>query len=360
MAWNNNDDPWGNSNNKKGNDPQNIEDLLKKSKEQFEQKFKTPMNSPKVILLGVFILLGIWLLTGFYKVSPGEQAVVLRFGESIDVTKPGLHYHLPAPIERVEILKVEELKNLTVGTAVSNQRFRSFNKSSKNFRASESYMLTGDENIIDIIFSVQWKISNPEHFLFNVRNPEGTILKVAEASMRDVIANTPIQPALNELRQQIQQDTKVLIQNTLNMFEAGIEIVEVQLQKVDPPEEVIDAFRDVQRARADMQRLKSEAETYRNSIIPVAKGEAVRITQEAEAYKQKIITEAQGQARRFLDVYEGYVIDRQLYTQRLYLETMENILSDRQMVIIDSEDKGQSVLPFLPLPGIKQKPAGDK
>lgn len=355
MSWDKNDGPWGKPPGG-NNEPPNIEELIRKGREQFKKNFQPSLGSPKFVLMGLGILLGLWLLTGLYIVDPGEKGVEMRFGKATEVTDPGLHYHFPRPIEKVEIVDVEKLNSIDVGGSRSSSRsFRNQRRQSSN-----SYMLTGDENIISVVFTVQWKIKNPQDYLFNIRNQESTIFKVAESTMRDIIAQMPIQPALTEARGQIQQETKELLQKSLDEFQSGVEVVQIQLQQVDPPEEVIDAFRDVQRAKTDSERLRNEAETYRNSIIPVARGQAAQAIQVAQAYRSRVIAEAEGQSKRFLDTYRAYVVDRELFVKRTYLETMEQVLGPQQKIILDSKGGSQSVLPYLPLPGLKNQPNANK
>jgi len=217
----------------------------------------------------------------------------------------------------------------------------------------EALMLTGDENIVDVNFTVFWVIKDAQAYLFNIRGPEATVKSAAESAMREVVGETPIAQALSEGRGKIETDTQGLLQGILNEYAAGIEVTQLQLLKVDPPAPVIDAFRDVQRARADQDRLRNEAEAYRNDIIPRARGDAVRIKQEAEAYRQEITARSQGDADRFLSVYNAFKAAQDVTQQRLYLETMEEILKNSNKVIIDkSAQGGNGVLPYLPLPAL--------
>lgn len=214
-------------------------------------------------------------------------------------------------------------------------------------------MLTGDENIVDINFTVFWVIKDAQQYLFNIRAPEATVKAAAESAMREVIGRTPIALALAEGKAEIEAGARRLLQDVLDSYQAGIEITQVQLQKVDPPAQVIDAYRDVQRARADQERERNQAEAYRNDIVPRARGEAVRLEQEAEAYKQEIVARAQGDAQRFLSVYEAYKAAPEITRQRLYLETMEEVLRATQKVIIDPTAEG--IVPYLPLPEIRRQ-----
>jgi membrane protease subunit HflK len=222
-------------------------------------------------------------------------------------------------------------------------------------------MLTGDQNIIDIDFVVQWLIKSASDYLFNIRDPQATVKIVAESAIREVIGRTKLEDALTKERQQVEARTKALLQNILDEYKAGVAIAEVKLQKVDPPKEVIDAFNDVQRAKQDQERKINEAAAYKNDIIPRAKGEAQKMLQDAEAYKQRVIDEAKGEASRFLSVYEAYKGNKAVTKRRIYLETMQNLLKNSEKIIIDQgKNGGQGVVPYLPLPELKKRSEGKK
>jgi membrane protease subunit HflK len=219
-------------------------------------------------------------------------------------------------------------------------------------------MLTGDENIVDINFEVQWRIRDPKAFLFNVRNPEITVKNAAESAVREVIGSTQIATALAEGRLDIEVKSKQLLQSILDSYKSGVEVVRLQMLKVDPPHEVIDAFRDVQTARADMERLINQSETYRNDIIPKARGESEKIVLDAEAYKARVIARAEGEAARFASVYKEYASAQDVTRKRMYLETMEEIMRGMNKVVID--DKVQGTVPILPLNDLGRKASSDK
>ncbi|MBV8495008.1 MAG: FtsH protease activity modulator HflK, partial [Alphaproteobacteria bacterium] len=301
-----------------------------------------------LIALAVFVL---WLASGFYVVQPDEVGIVLRFGAYNRTTQPGLNYHLPSPIESVLEPKVTRVNRTEIGYRVGENETT---HASENVQVpEESLMLTGDENIVDINFTVFWVIKDAKSYLFNIRNPEGTVKSAAESAMREIVGETPIAQALAEGRGKIETDTQHLLQRILDSYGAGIVITQLQLAKVDPPSPVIDAFRDVQRALADRERLRNEAEAYRNDIIPRARGDAVRVRQESEAYRAEIIARSQGDADRFTAVYRAFKVTQDVTLQRLYLETMEEILKNSNKIIIDKAVQGQSgVLPFLPLPNL--------
>ncbi len=211
-------------------------------------------------------------------------------------------------------------------------------------------MLTGDENIVDIDFKVQWQIdrNNPANYLFNIEDPEGTVKQVAESAMREVVGRRNIQPILTQERQQVQLAVQALMQETLDQYQAGIDITQVQMQKVDPPEQVIDAFRDVQAARADQETAQNRADAYANEVVPEARGEAAQIVEQAQAYRDQVVAEATGQADRFLSVYEEYAKAPEVTRQRIYLETLERVFANTDKIIIDSA-AGSGVVPYLPL-----------
>ena len=218
----------------------------------------------------------------------------------------------------------------------------------------ESLMLTGDENIVNIDFSVFWVIKDAGNFLFKIQDPEGTVKAAAETAMREVIARSNIQPILTEGRSKIEIDTQDIIQNILDEYNSGIQVTQVQTQKADPPDQVIDAFRDVQAARADMERSKNEAQAYANDVIPRARGEAAKILQAAEAYKKEVVAKAEGEASRFLSIFNEYSKAKQVTQERMYLVTMEKVVADIDKVIIE-KNAGSGVGPYLPLPELKKK-----
>jgi membrane protease subunit HflK len=300
-----------------------------------------------VALLGLVLVL-VWAASGFYRVQPDEQGIVLRFGAFDRTAPPGLNYHIPWPVESVTTPRVTRINRVDVGF-VGAQEAPVMGGRIQPARdvLAESLMLTGDENIIDIDVAVFWRIRDAGEFLFNTRNPESTVKSAAESVMREVIGRTPIQPALTEARAQIEQDVRRGTQAIMDQYAAGVEIVQVQLQKVDPPTQVIDAFRDVQRANADRERLRNEAESFRNDIIPRARGEAERVVQEAQGVRESQIARARGEAARFTSVLTAYQSAQDVTLRRMYLETMEEILRRNPMVIVD--DRLQGVVPFLPL-----------
>jgi len=294
-------------------------------------------------LLGA-LALGLWLTTGFYKVQPDEQGIVLRFGAWTDTKQPGLHYHLPWPIETAMFPKVTQIRQMKLGVGLNGVVEQ----------AREKQMLTGDENIVEADAGLLWQIKDAGQFLFKVAEPEAALHIAAGSALREVISHTPIQAALSDKRQQVADETQTLLQNLLDQEGAGIRIVQVQLERVDPPSTVIDAFNDVQRARADQERARNEAESYANDILPRARGEAEHIVQDAEAYKAQTINLAQGEAQNFSSIYKSYAQARDVTAWRLYLESVDAVLRKSSRVIVDSSGKGAApVAPYLSLGDLK-------
>lgn len=291
----------------------------------------------QVIGIGVAAVAVLWLATGIYRVAADEQGVVLRFGKPVRVEQPGLRYHLPVPIEHVLLPQVTRVNRIEIGYRSQGDGRRSVGNSDVT---DESTMLTGDENIVAIDFTVFWVIKDPAKFLFNIREPAETVKKVAESAMREVIGRTEIQPALTDARQRIEADSLQLLQTILDQYQAGIEITQVQLQRVEPPAAVVEAFNDVQRARQDRERLRNEAETYRNDIIPRARGDAERLNQEAQAYRDQVVDLAQGDAKRFQQVLEAYNQAPDAAGRRMYLDTMEQILKGMPKILLDDKAGG--------------------
>ena len=305
-------------------------------------------------LIALAILL--WALSGFYQVQPHEHGVVLRFGKYTETTDAGLHYHLPYPIEEVYKVSMTQERSINLGeTEAYNASNVAGIGSNKLKSFTESHMLTGDENIVDINLTVVWKVKNAKDYLFNVRNPEGTVRVAAQSVLREIVGQSEMQPIITGDRGKVGDDTKEELQKLLDEFGSGVEIVRVKLQKADPPKQVVDAFNEVQRAKADLERFKNEAEAYRNEVLPKARGEAAQLLQDAEAYKAAVVNKAQGDAARYLSVYNAYKSGKDVTIKRMYLETMENVLSKAQKVILDPSSKGSNVLPYLPLNSAKSQ-----
>ena len=355
MAWNpqggGGQGPWGHG--PQSPQPPDIEELLRRSQNKFKQLLPGGFGRSRGIILVFVAVVVFWLASGFYRVQPGEQGVELLFGKFVKVTAPGLNYWPPAPIGQVFKPNVEHTNQITIGYRTNGDA----RGTAVRDVPQESLMLTGDQNIIDVDFVVQWRIKNAADFLFNIRNPEATVKISAESAIREVIGQTTLEDALTVKRGEVEAQTKELLQEILDSYGAGVFIVDVKQQKVDPPADVIDAFNDVQRAKQDQERSVNEADAYRNGIVPRAKGEAARMTQAALAYQEKVTREAEGEAARFLSVYEAYKTGEKVTIERLYIERMQSVLAKANKVIIDNKG-GTGVVPYLPLPELQKNKAG--
>ena len=357
-----NQSPWGSppggggpSGNGSGTrkEPPSLDDIIKNFQKNINKFSGGKSGGSKPIILGLIVILGLYIASGLYRVLPDEQGVVLRFGKFVNTTQPGLHYHLPLPFERALTPKVTKVNRVDVGFRPASDSGRSAGVGNV---PEESLMLTGDENIVDINYSVFWVIKDAQKFLFNIQSPVETVKATSETAMREVIAKNEIQTILTEGRSNIEVEVQEITQQILDEYGSGIQITQVQTQQADPPAQVIDAFRDVQAARADRERSKNEAEAYANDVIPRARGEAEQVLQQAEAYKKEVVAKAEGEASRFLAIYNEYKNAKQVTQERMYLETMEKVLADIDKVIID-KNSGSGVVPYLPLPELKKSGA---
>jgi modulator of FtsH protease HflK len=340
--------PWGSGPQQPGGSrPPDLEEFLRRSQDKLRSLLPGNLGGRGITLIAIVVVV-LWGFSGFFRVEPDELGVVLRFGKFVREVQPGLNYHLPYPIESALTPPALRVNKIDVGMRTVEDLRRG---TSTRELPEESLMLTGDENIVDVDFSVLWRVKPNEvgNYLFNVQNPGGTVKAVAESAMREVIGRSNIQPILTGARQTIETAVQQLMQKTLDDYGAGILIQQVQLQKVDPPTQVIDAFRDVQAARSDLERAQNEAQTYANRVVPEARGRAAKIIQEAEAYRQQTVAEATGEASRFLQIYEQYKKAPAVTRERMYLETMERVLGNSNKTIIDTGPPGPGVLPFLPL-----------
>ena len=350
--------PWGTSpgggnGSGRGPVPPNIDEIIRNIQEKIKRFLPSgSTGGNKPLLFGLIIVAIIWALSGLYRVLPDEQGIVLRFGKFVSTTQPGLNYHFPYPIETVLTPKVTKVNRIDIGFRSGSDT--GFSSAGVADVPEESLMLTGDENIVNIDFSVFWVIKDAGKFLFKIQDPAATVKATAETAMREVIAKSKLQSILTEGRSQIEIETQEIAQSLLDEYESGIEITQVQTQKADPPDQVIDAFRDVQAARADMERAKNEAQAYQNDVIPRARGEAAKILQQAEAYKKQVVAKAEGEASRFLAIYKEYSNAKRVTKERMYLETMEKVLAAVDKVIID-KNASTGVVPYLALPEIKKK-----
>ena len=361
MPWQNNGDkgdrqnPWGGGQRGGGGgggEPPHIDEYIKKGQDQLKAALPGGKGGISLVLS---LLAGLWLASGIYSVEPNEQAVVLQFGKWTESTSSGLHWHLPYPIETVEVRGVTDEKTVEIGSFSQNTRRGRQTISSRD----ESLMLTGDENIVDIKFNVVFRIKDLGQYLFNLSNPEQTVKVVSESVMREIVGKNNITPIITTARDRIQREALAQIQNTIDSYETGISILRVQIIESEAPDEVKDAFLDVQRAEADQQRLQNEADAYKNKIVPEARGGAVQMVQQAEAYRAQTVARAQGEAARFTSVYNEYVQAKDVTRQRMYLETMEKIMADMDKIILDGNGAG-GVVPYLPLNELKKRKSGSK
>jgi len=341
--------PWGGGPSPWGRPPQGpkVEDIIKRGQDKLRGILPGGFGSRPGLIIVAAVALVLWGMSGVYQVQPDEVGVVLRFGAFNRMTGPGLNYHLPVPIEGVERPKVTRVNRVEVGFRIGDT-----GRGTQDL-PRESLMLTGDENIVDINFTVFWVIKDAQKYLFNIREPDTTVKAAAESAMREVIGHTEIASALAEGRAKIEADTLKLLQEVLDFYGSGIEVTQLQLQKVDPPPPVIDAFRDVQSAKIDFTRLQNEADAYQNDIVPQAQGDAARIVQEAEAYKAQIVNQAQGDSQRFISVYNAYSKAPDVTARRLYIDTMQAVLKSANKIILDRAASSSGVIPYLPLPEIK-------
>ena len=334
--------PWGggSSNNR------DLEDSIKKAKEKFG-KFK--IGGPRNLSILIIVALLIWLATGFYRVEPDEQGIELLFGKWNQMTtEPGLHYFFPTPIGKTMTPKVESIRKINVGYRSASELGFSSNSSDRNV-LEESLMLTGDQNIVDVNFTVLYKIKDAGKFLFKLRNPETTVKDMSESVMREIVGQRDLEFLLTGGRQEVEQVVRADLQEILDEYESGILVQSIQLQSVNPPALVIDAFDEVQRARQDKEKLVNEANSYLNKIVPNARGDAAKLVQEATAYKEQVIKQAEGVAQNFIDVYNSYKDTKYVTRQRIYLETLTEVLEGPNKIILDSTGEGQGVVPYLPL-----------
>jgi membrane protease subunit HflK len=360
--------PWGGGGNRGGNNgsgggrgpggrgPNDFEELLRRGQDRLKNVLPGGFFSRRGIILGLIVVILLWLASGFYRVQTYQKGLELIFGVYQRETGEGLNYNFPAPIGSVEIVDVTNQRQVRLG--FDGQSGVRVNAAQQRERGS--LMLTGDENIIDIQFVVFWLVKDARLFQFNIRNPEEAVKSASEAAMREVIGKSDLQFALTQGRQQIEDETRKLIQRTLDSYGAGIAVMNVQMQSVNPPLQVIEAFNNVQTARQDKERAINDANAYKNELIPKAKGDATRIVQQAEAYKAEVVNRAQGDAQRFISVYDQYVLAKDITVRRLYIETLEQVLRGANKVVLDKGagggPGGSGVLPYLPLPSLRPLP----
>lgn len=348
MAWNEpgggSKDPWGAGARKGASGPPDLDAIFRKL-QQFLSGLFGGKPGGGAFSMGAFVALVvfvIWLASGIYIVDPAERGVELRFGRYTTTTLPGPHWHIPYPVETVEVVNIDQSRNVEIGFRSGGAR----NPEMGNV-AGESLMLTQDENIIDIKLAVQYRIKDARDYLFNVIDPDVTLGQVTESAVREVVGKNKMDFVINEGRTEVQNQVERLMQDVLDRYRAGLQVTSVNMQKAQAPEEVQSAFIDVTRSREDEQRLINEAQAYANGIIPTARGAAARQIQEATAYKSKVIAQAEGDANRFTQVVAEYHKAPAVMRERLYLEAMESVLSGTGKVMMDA--KGGNNVFYLPL-----------
>jgi membrane protease subunit HflK len=340
----NDEAPQGNWGTRGSNEPPDLDELLRKAQQNFRSVMPGDMNTGKVIGLLLVAMVALWFSSGFYTVAPGEQAVIQRFGAwSRTQTEPGLSYHFPVPIESLSKVKVSEIRLMNIGFVETRNQIGS---SVRRDVPEESLMLTSDRNIVDLNIVVQWNIKSAEDYLFNVYDQEATIKKVSESAVREIAGQMDMFPIITSKRAEVAARTKAILQENLDEYKSGINITQVLIEKAEVHPDVQMAFQDVQSAKQDAQDVQNRAGTYREDILPKARGRAIQMAQEAEGYKQSAIARANGDAQRFNSVYEAYLSGQDVTKERIYIETMEDVLKNAQKIILD--DKSGTV-PYLPL-----------
>lgn len=334
-----------------GDVPPDIDEILRKAQENLRQVFPSGFQGPRLfglILLGVAAL---WLASGFYIIVPGENGVIQRFGKWTDTkATAGLGYHLPYPIETLTKINVSEMRRLSVGF---DDRLVMGGAAQRQSLPEESLMLTSDANIVDMDMVVLWTIKSAEDYMFNIRDPESTIKKVAESAIREVVGQTLMFPLITQERDNVAIRARDIMSKTLDGYKSGITINQVLIQRAEVHPDVQGAFQDVQSAKQDAIEVQNRAGAYREDILPKARGDAIRMKQEAEGYKQSVIARATGDAERFNSIYAAYLTNKDVTRTRLYIETMEDVMKNAQKIIMDSDASKAGVVPYMPLNELK-------
>lgn len=338
--------PWGQGPrgpNGPGNTPPDLEDIIRRGQDRLKRALPGGGGaSPAMFGLIALVLVALWLFQAVYTVQPDELAVELRFGKPKDeVSEPGLHFHW-WPIETVEKATVAE-RLINIGDARQGN--------------STGHMLSGDQNIVDVRFSVAYQVNDPRAYLFNVSDPDSTLRQIAESAMREVVGSRPAQDIYRDDRQGIAESVRGIMQQTIDEYGAGLAITAISIEDAAPPREVADAFEEVQRAEQDEDRFVEESNQYSNQKLGAARGEGAQIREEAAAYKNRVVQEAEGEAQRFISVYDEYAKAPDVTRKRLFLETMEGVLKGSNKVIVE-QGNGQGVIPYLPLPELRATQGG--
>lgn len=360
MPWNNQSGgPWGGGNGSGGgggpwgqgpqgprgpqNTPPDLEAMIRRGQDRLKRVLPGGGGSagaPALWGLAALVLVGFWLFESIYTVQPDEQAVELRFGRpKPDLSQPGLHFRW-WPIETVEKAGTSE-RLVTVGGGSREG-------------GNSGLMLSGDQNIVNVQFSVAYRVSDPQAYLFRVSDPDDMLRRVAESAMREAVGRRPAQDIFRDDRQGIADSVRSIVQASLDEYGAGLTVNAISIEDAAPPREVADAFEEVQRAEQDEDRFVEQSNQYSNKVLGQARGQAAQVQEEAAAYKNRVVQEAQGEAQRFVSVYDEYVKAPEVTRQRLFIETMEKVLGDAQKVIVEGGNGGQNVVPYLPLPGLQR------
>lgn len=329
-----------------GQEPPDLDEMLRKAQENFRNVMPGNMKGGFIILIALLVISVLWLSSGLYVVQPGEHAVIQRFGKWVDTkADPGLGYHFPAPIAKSTIVNVQQIRNMNIGFT---EVFSRSGGSSQRDVPEESLMLTSDRNIVDLDLVIQWNIKSAENYLFEIREQENTIKKVAESAIREVVGQTDMFPIITRDRDTVAGAAKTIIQQNLDEYNSGVNITQVLIERAEVHPDVQSAFQDVQSAKQDAEDVQNRAEAYREDILPRARGMAIQMIQEAQGYKQSVVARSKGDADRFESVYQAYLSGKDVTKERIYIETMENVLRNATKIILD-DNGGSGVVPYLPL-----------
>ncbi len=355
--------PWGgspsgggNSGGGRGKDPQDLDKMIKDAQEGLKEILPGNMNGGIAVFLLILVVILLWLASGFHIVNPGEYGVIQRFGAwSRTQTDEGLGYHFPAPIEKITKINVKQQRSMSIGFTQGLPSRNGNFQSMKTGLQNESLMLTSDRNIVDLHMTIQWDIKSAEDYLFQIKDQENTIKKVAESAIREVVGQTEMFSIITTGRDLIEIKVKEIIQKNLDEYNSGVKIKQVLIQKAEVHPDVQRAFQDVQSAKQDAENTENIARAYREKILPEARGQATQLLQEAQAYKQSQIAKATGDAERFKSIYTAYLTGKDVTKERIFIETMEDVLSNAEKIIIDSKNGSQGIVPYLPLDKLNQK-----
>ena len=359
MAWNEpggsgkdkDKDPWNNRNKDQG--PPDLDEVVRKMQQKiggiFGKKGKNGggggsspnFSSSMVVGIGAVVAL-IWLVSGFYIVDAAERGIILRFGNFHATTTPGLHWRIPYPVDQVYYVNIEEIKTVSLGLLETSSGLH------------ESLMLTKDENIVDIQIAAQYRINDARKFLFMVRDPDNTLKQAVESALRELVGKSKMDFVLTDGRAEIQDKVSKLTQDILERYDTGLMITSINIQNAQPPKQVQASFADAVKAREDKQRSINDAETYRNEVLPKARGHAARQMEEAQGYKQRVIAESQGETKRFVSVLQQYKKAPRVTRERMYLETIEEVMAKTSKVFIDVKEGGNNMI-YLPLDRLLQE-----